>query len=339
MKSLWPAVCLAAAVGFPRITDAKPDKPGKTPSPAIDPMLGKEAGEVRDDNGLKLKLVWCPRGSLTMEELEPVGDFDPNDRAARRRALSNRKVTPVKVSLTHGYWIGKYEVTQSEWKQLMKTEPWKHDQRAIRMGTAKEGADYPATYVNWDDATDFCDELTKRERQAGRLSNEWEYTLPTEAQWEHACRAGTETKFSFGDDASKFGEYAWFINNAMRAGEQYAHRVGEKKPNRWGLHDMYGNVWEWCRDVYTEKLPGGRDPEVTPDDAPLEKRDARDWHRVIRGSAWPYAPKGSAYRMGGLQRWSTPSGYDDLGFRLALSAVRQDKTLQQEADGHPAIDK
>jgi formylglycine-generating enzyme required for sulfatase activity len=107
--------------------------------------------------------------------------------------------------------------------------------------------------------------MTNLERAAGRLPAGWEYTLPTEAQWERACRARTETRFSFGDDESNLGDYAWFEDNAWNAGEEFAHRVGLKKANPWGLHDMYGNVNEWCRDYFAEKLPGGRDPEVTAD--------------------------------------------------------------------------
>ncbi len=133
----------------------------------------------------------------------------------------------MKVFLKKGYWLGKFEVTQFEWKQVMQTEPWKGQK------FTKEGADYPATFVSWDDATDFCSKLTEQERQAGRLSNDWAYMLPTEAQWERACRARTETRFSFGDDQSKLGEYAWYGVNAFDAGEQYAHRVGQKKANPW----------------------------------------------------------------------------------------------------------
>ena len=285
MKSTWLTVCVVAAVAFLCLTQAKPDEPGKAPTPAADPMRGKEPGEVRDDNGLKMKLVWCPPGFVTMEKVEvitePAAKKDDSRtmmKSIRKTSLpeprQTTKITPVKVFLTKGYWLGKYEVTQSEWKQVMKTEPWKGQD------FTKEGADYPATFVSWNDAIDFCRKLTEQERQAGRLSNDWEYTLPTEAQWERACRARTETRFSFGDDESKLGDYAWFDENAWNAGEQYAHRVGQKKANPWGLCDMHGNVWEWCRDIYTEKLPGGRDPEVKPDEK------TKGSYRVIRGGSW-----------------------------------------------------
>ncbi len=154
-------------------------------------MKGEKAGQVRDDNGLKMKLVWCPPGKFTMGS--PLTESDRRDDEAQ-----------VEVTLTKGFWLGRCEVSQSEWKQAMGIEPWVGKGRAII-----EGDDFPATFVSWDDATAFCRKLTEQERKAGRLSEDWEFALPTEAQWEWACRAGTDTKFSFGDDESKLGDYAW----------------------------------------------------------------------------------------------------------------------------------
>ncbi len=232
---------------------------------------------------------------------------DPKDNPAPK-PLQTESITPVKVVLTQGYWLGKYEVTQSEWKDVMKTEPWKGNR------LTREGADFPATCVSWDDATAFCRKLTDQERKASRLSKDWEYTLPTEAQWERACRARTRTKFSFGDDDSKLGDYAWFAANARMAGENYAHQVGQKKPNPWGLCDMHGNVWEWCRDVFADKLPGGRDPEVKPEEK------AADLRRVFRGGDWNDVPAGC--RSASRQGLRPISRDDSLGFRVARSRVR-----------------
>ncbi len=298
MKSPWLALCVIVAIAFLWITQTKPDEPEKTPSKpdAADKFIGKEAGQVRDDNDLKMKFVWCPQGKFTMG-------------SPKSEKLRSKNEDQADVTLMTGFWLGKYEVTQSEWKQVMKDEPWEGQK------FTKEGADYPATFVDWDHATDFCRKLTERERQAGRLPKDWEYTLPTEAQWEYACRARTETRFSFGDDHSKLGDYAWFGENASNAGEEYAHRVGQKKPNPWGLCDMHGNVWEWCRDIYTEKHPGGRDPEVKSDET------TKDQYRVNRGGGWDNPAAGS--RSAGNRAWSLPGDRDwSIGFRVALCSVR-----------------
>src|SRR5262249_604378 len=158
----------------------------------------------------------------------------------------------------------------------------------------RQGANYPATMVSWDDAMEFCRKLTTDERQSGRLPDHWEFTLPTEAQWEYACRAGTQTRYSFGDDERSLADYACFEANVMPSKENYAHKVGLKRPNAWGLCDLHGNVWELCRDVYDERLPGGRDPENT----------SQGTFRVIRGGSWNYeAPScRSSERL-----WNMPS--------------------------------
>jgi len=119
------------------------------------------------------------------------------------------------------------------------------------------GENFPATFVSWEDATEFCKKLTVTEHKNGKLPAGESYRLPTEAEWERACRAGTTTAYLFGDDESKLVEYAWFTGNT--AGEQYAHKVGTKKPNPLGLHDMHGNVWEFCSDWYGDALSVGVD--------------------------------------------------------------------------------
>ena len=158
----------------------------------------------------------------------------------------------VAVTLTKPFWIGKTEVTRGQWIQVMGTEPWQGEEYV------HADKDYPATFVSVHDTARFCGKLTDLERKAGMLKDSEEYRLPTEAEWEYACRAGTTTAYSFGDDAKELGEYAWFVGNT--SGEPYANRVGLKKPNPWGLYDMHGKVWELCSDWYGDKLPGGADP-------------------------------------------------------------------------------
>ncbi|MCA9068597.1 MAG: formylglycine-generating enzyme family protein, partial [Planctomycetaceae bacterium] len=144
------------------------------------------------------------------------------------------------------------EVTQSQWQAVMGTRPWSGKE------FVREGKDYPATYISWKDAISFCKKLTEVERRTRRLPAGWEYRLPTEAPWEYACRAGTTTAYGI-DDRSSFRNYAW--HDGTVKGEEYAHKVGQKRANAYGLHDMHGNLWEWCQDYYTEALPGGTDPE------------------------------------------------------------------------------
>jgi len=146
------------------------------------------------------------------------------------------------VTLTKSFHLGRTEVTQNQWIAVMGTAPWTGKQ------SLKEGDNCAATCVSWEDAVEFCRKLS--EKEGG------EYRLPTEAEWEYACRAETTTEYSFGDDKSLLGEYAWYDRNAFHAEEKYAHTVGQKKSNPWGLYDMHGNVWEWCQDWFDNYWSG-----------------------------------------------------------------------------------
>jgi formylglycine-generating enzyme required for sulfatase activity len=268
-------------------------------------FVGAKAGQLRDDNGLKMKLVWCPPGKFAMGS--------PKDEKGRHRDEEDQ----VQVTLTRGFWLGQHEVTQSEWRQVMQTAPWSGEDYV------KEGDNYPATYVNWAYAISFCEKLSEQERSAGRLPSGWHYTLPTEAQWEYACRAGTTTRYGFGDAESDLPEYAWIEKNAKAAGEEYAHQVGQKKANGFGLHDMHGNVMEWCRDWYSDKLPGGTDPVVKAGQATdlgeglAAKAPATGGAaRVFRGGNWF---SGGGFCRSAARGKRTP-GFRlfNLGFRVAL---------------------
>jgi formylglycine-generating enzyme required for sulfatase activity len=139
----------------------------------------------------------------------------------------------------------------------------------------KGSTNLPVEGVSWGDATNFCSRLTGRERQAGRLPTGYVYRLPTEAEWEYACRAGTTTRFSFGDDPqlAELGKYAWFDGNSANQ----THPVGGKAPNPWGLYDMHGNVWEWCLD-WKAVYSGG---SVTD-----PKGSISGSAHVLRGGSW-----------------------------------------------------
>jgi formylglycine-generating enzyme required for sulfatase activity len=190
------------------------------------------------------------------------------------------------VTLTRGYWMGMFEVTQREYLALTGSNPSIFNGVQTNVfdpncacWTNREdfGADLsrPVEQVSWDDATNYCAALTQQEQAAGHIPTNCVYRLPTEAEWEYACRAWTSTRFSYGDDPgyTNLSNYAWFYdNNGGRT-----HPVGEKLPNLWGLYDMHGNVAEWCQDWY-DVYPGGSaiDPQGP----------ATSWTHVIRGGIW-----------------------------------------------------
>ena len=177
---------------------------------------------------VNLDMIWIEPGTFIMGS--------PEDELGR-----NEDETPHQVKLTQGYWLGKYEVTQAQYEAVMGTNP-----------SYFKGADLPVENVNWFDAKEFCAKLTAIEREAGRLPEGYEYTLPTEAQWEYACRAGTTTALNNGRNLSdpdnwvcpEIDEVAWYGGNSNNT----HHPVGQKKPNAWRLYDMHGNVEEWCLD-------------------------------------------------------------------------------------------
>ena len=228
--------------------------------------------------GMKLNLI--PAGTFTMGS--PATETDRQD---------NETQHPVTISKP--FYMQTTEVTQEQWKEVMGTEPWKGKPHV------KEGPNNAASWVSWDDAMAYCKKLSEQERKT--------YRLPTEAEWEYACRAGTETAWSFGDDENKLGDYAWYRENARDIDEEYAHQVGLKKPNAFGLYDMHGNVFEWCHDYYGEdyyKQSSEKDP-TGPNSGSF---------RVLRGGSWGnYASPRSARR-----NWNVAGNrnYVSAGFRV-----------------------
>jgi formylglycine-generating enzyme required for sulfatase activity len=272
------------------------DDDAASPKNVTAAFAGVKAGQVRDDNGLGMKLAWSPPLEFTMGS--PASETGRGD-----------DENQVHVTLTNGFWMGQHEVTQGQWQRVMRSVPWKAMKAALSSGLdyVKEGDAYPAIGVSWQDAMMFCEKLTQQERRTGRLSAGWQYTLPTEAQWESACRAGTKTRYSFGDDESQLNDYAWWgilFGNANAKREEYAHAVGVKKANPWGLCDMHGNVYEWCRDWYVKQLPGGTDPQ-----GPSKGKG-----RVIRGGSW--VDPSNFCRSADRSRGKPDYRSTDLGFRV-----------------------
>jgi formylglycine-generating enzyme required for sulfatase activity len=209
------------------------------------------AGEDYTIPGMEMEMVWIEPGSFWMgsPEIEP-----------------GRKIDEIRhqVTLTQGYWMGKYEVTKAQWESLMGAENDK---------TKKQKADSPIEEVSWSDVQEFLEKLNERELNANRLPEGYRYLLPTEAQWEYACRAGTDSAYSFGDSADDLGDYAWYYDNSatgfLFGKKRHLHPVGKKSPNPWGLHDMHGNVYEWCHDWYLGYAPDSATDPAGPENRGL----------------------------------------------------------------------
>lgn len=183
-----------------------------------------------------------------------------------------------RVTVTHDYWIAETEVTQRQWEQVMGNRPW--------TDSTPNAENAPAVFISWHDAKEFCKKLDSRERSLGNIPADYCVDLPSEAEWEIACRAGSDGAFCFGDDFSLLSEYAVWRGNSGRAGSE--RRVKSKKPNRYGLFDMHGNVWEWCADAFVDKPGDGVDPLEVEGDLRTVRGGAASWEAKYCRSASRY---------------------------------------------------
>jgi formylglycine-generating enzyme required for sulfatase activity len=231
-------------------------------------MEGTSAGEVRNLGGIEM--VWCPPGEFLMGS--------PTSEADRRNDETQHRVT-----LTTGFWMAKTETTQGQWVSVMGDNP-----------STFKGMDLPVETVNWDDVQGWLGKMNERHP----LPAGWKWELPTEAQWEYACRAGTETAY-----AGVLTNMAWYADNSGLK----PNPVGAKQANAWGLHDMHGTVFEWCRDWYGD-YPSG--VATNPTGATTGSL------RVLRGGSWgsDAALCRSAYRF----VVPPDSGLGIIGFRVAV---------------------
>jgi formylglycine-generating enzyme required for sulfatase activity len=262
---------------------------GPAPPNSISPFAGSRGGEQREAVGIQL--CWCPPGKFTMGS--------PPDEPERRPDEDQ-----VAVTLTKGFWMAKYETTQGQWKRVVGKLP------GPLTAELPEGDDYPVGNVNFAEAEAFCQALTELGRRKGDLPPGWEFRLPTEAQWEYACRAGTTMATAFGDKlSSKQANFKGKPYNRAEAGPSLGRvaKVGSYPPNAWGLHDMHGNTFEWCRDWYHAKLPGGIDPDL---------HEATATSRVRRGGGW--TDDGWACRSAFRLRFEPERRYDHIGFRVVV---------------------
>jgi formylglycine-generating enzyme required for sulfatase activity len=229
--------------------------------------------------GATMRMVLVPAGKFLMGGIlfKPVGNTIITGYNGQHE-----------VTISKPFFMGVTEVTQAQYEAVMGSNP-----------SLNKGPTNPVDTVSWDDATEFCEKLSVKTHQAIRL--------PTEAEWEYACRAGSTTEFSFGDAEADLGDYAWYSANSGSK----THPVGQKKPNAWGLYDMHGNVWEWCADWFPIPYPKGAVTDPQGDGAGLMYN--------FRGGAWDSDP--------GFCRSASRSGTDrnyrsyNLGFRVAASVT------------------
>ena len=247
--------------------------PRQRSSWAIETRLTRERTVLLPD-GTAIALMWIAPGEFQMGSLQAdadtrlVGKPWPLRMGSKRSPGVDCPQHPVRI--TKAFWLGQYEVTQEQWKAVMTTRPWEGEKYGV------SNPSHAANYLSWDQCQDFV-------RKLNDLLPGWDFRLPTEAEWEYACRAGTTTRFHYGDDPvhAKLGEYAWYHDNASGVGEKYAHPVGRKKPNAWGLYDMHGNVYEWCQDLYD----WGYYAKSVRDDP---RGPTKGFIRVLRGGSWAY---------------------------------------------------
>ncbi len=239
------------------------------------PGYGQQPKSITNSIGMKLVLIHA--GSFTMGS--------PEEEIGRKSDETQHEVT-----ISKSYYLGVYEVTQEQYEKVMGSNP-----------STFKGAKNPVETVTWDDAVSFCKKLSDMSEEKAK---EREYRLPTESEWEYACRATSGSAYCFGNSEDSFGEYAWVGEGALGT----THPVGEKKPSRWGLYDMHGNVFEWCQD-WVGEYPSGA---ATDPRGPGEGSS-----RGFRGGSWLVDAPGC--RSADRRRYGPSRNIHCLGFRVAMA--------------------
>ncbi|MDB9414794.1 SUMF1/EgtB/PvdO family nonheme iron enzyme [Microcystis aeruginosa] len=259
----------------PKVSPPLPPPPPPPPSPASVRFTKPTPFTEKLPKGLTLEMVGLPAGKFLMGS--PHSDPDARDYEKPQHQVQ-----------VNSFAIGKYPVTQAQYQAVMGTNP----------SNFSNNPQNPVENVSWNDAQAFCQKLSQI---TGKT-----YRLPTEAEWEYACHAGTTTRFYFGDDANQLGNYAWYDGNS-----QYTtHPVGQKKPNAWGLYDMSGNVWEWCEDNWHDSYKNA------PSDGSAWLNN--NLSHIVRGGSWGNSPRNcrSASRVHYGNR------FIDGGFRVVCAPPR-----------------
>lgn len=240
-------------------------------------------------NSIGMKLVLIKAGAFMMGSPEnEMGRYD--DEAQHE------------VVLTQDFYLGVSQVTQAQYEEVMGENPSYFEGEKV---AGVDSSEMPVEMVSWEESMEFCRKLSAlpEERSAGRA-----YRLPSEAQWEYACRAGNTTVYSFGCDTSDLGKYAIFVDNSGRK----THPVGHRQPNAWGLFDMHGNVWEWCLDWYADYSADPVTDPMGPETGSIH---------VYRGGSWSNKARDcrSAIRLGDLPSYRIHI----IGFRASCVSTEQ----------------
>ena len=253
--------------------------------------------EIWKDPITHIEFMWIPGGCFQMGQSEAEKDVLIKEWGKDEYDKIFSPELPQHQVCVNGFWMGKYEVTQAQWQEIMGNNP----EYFNHVKVDKETENYPVE-MRLDDTQAFIKQLNTK---SGNI-----FRLPTEAEWEYACRAGTETAYNFGDDIGQLSEYAWYAQNSGN----HAHPVGQKKPNVWGLYDMPGNIWEWCVDTYHDSYQGAPTDGNAWVDYDEEAKVARggsfyDHHLMVR----------CAFRWEGYP----VVRYFNVGLRLVRSASGQ----------------
>ncbi len=273
-------------------------------------MIGQDA----DGQDVTLSMILIPPGEFTMgaSDEERTQFLEGYAKAAKDEWAAGRipnEGPPHQVRITRPFYLGKYEVTQAQWQSVMETNPAKFDTNSAR----------PVEQVNWNDIQPYLTALNER----GSFENV-SFVLPTEAQWEYACRAGTTTYWQCGDDPSPLRQYGWFHGHAQGT----THPVGELKPNAFGLYDLHGNVWEWCADRFAKDFYTS-----SPLDDPTGPVSGAD--RSIRGGCAMY--HANYCRSASREYNRAGHRFAGLGFRLAASIKTSKSQASAAATQHRAV--
>ena len=237
-----------------------------------------------------LSFIWVKPGTFLMgSPLDEPGRSKYDDEPA------------FNVTITKGYWLTQYEITNSQWFRVMKNLPY---------SLSKENINWPVTEISWYEASSFCEKLNLVYKD--NLPESYFFRLPTEAQWEYACRAGTQSIYYSGNTLSDLDKVAWHKDNS----NGHPHSVGEKEPNTWGFYDMHGNVAEWCWDGMHPYPQTSAVDLVSLDTSPLQTK-------IVRGGMWTASPTDGSFRCSCRMSYIPSNGLPHLGFRVSLRTVER----------------